>query len=483
MHRRALRQRRMRLDKQWRWRHRRQPLHGQQRHHLHRDKENAPTHANQCTLSTRDFKSKRRHTCGLANVCAGRVVFHQFTMAQIDPIEQFAEKVAASLADGTFVRLVLSSPAKPDGAPEKILGRCVELKGGVVLSLTFRYPTRDVTKNLFSHETPGWIREQLGEAFGSALLGTTKRDWQFSRDKSGAARIVVHKPASTEAPARTHNKPHQTILDDTARDWLHGLGVVNNAGHVRPAMADKYSQINRYLEIFSHLAKDCGWIDGPEAKPANRELTLADMGCGKGYLTFGVWHLFHRLWRIPAKIIGVEARADLVATTNILATRIGANGLEFRAGTIDSAQLPPVNALIALHACDTATDDAIRRGIELGARLIVVAPCCHKEVRPQLGHPAPLAAVLRHGVMEERMSEWATDGLRALFLEWAGYRTKVFEFVSTEHTPKNLMIAAILSDKPFVSHDARERIDQFKAFFGIKHHALDPLLQMKPGSK
>ncbi len=400
-------------------------------------------------------------------------------MVQTDPIELFAEKVAASLADGTFVRLVLSSPAKTDGVPEKILGRCVELKGGVVLSLTFRYPTRDVTKNLSVDEAPGWIREQLGEGFGSALLGTTKRDWQFLHDKSGAARVVSHKPTATEAPARAHDKPRQTILSDAARDWLHGLGVINDSGHVRPAMADKYAQINRYLEIFSHLAKDCGWLEGQEGKPAHRELTLADMGCGKGYLTFGVWHLFHRLWRISAKIIGVEARADLVATTNILATRICANDLEFMAGTIESAKLPPVNALIALHACDTATDDAIRRGIELGAQLIVVAPCCHKEVRPQLGHPAPLAAVLRHGVMEERMAEWATDGLRALFLEWAGYRTKVFEFVSTEHTPKNLMIAAILSDKPFASDDARERIEQFKTFFGIKRHALDSLLEMK----
>ena len=106
-----------------------------------------------------------------------------------------------------------------------------------------------------------------------------------------------------------------------------------------------------------------------------------------------------------------------------------------------------MDALIALHACDTATDDAIRRGIELGAKPIVVAPCCHKELRPQFGKPEPLAPVLRHGVMEERMAEWLTDGLRALFLEWAGYRTKVVEFISSEHTPKNLMIAAVRHDE------------------------------------
>jgi hypothetical protein len=200
------------------------------------------------------------------------------------------------------------------------------------------------------------------------------------------------------------------------------------------------------------------------------------MGCGKGYLTFALWHLFARVWKRPVTVIGVEVREELVDSANALAQQIGAEGLEFTAGTIESATLPNVDALIALHACNTATDDAIRRGIELGAKLIIVAPCCHKEVRPQLGRPAPLAAVLEHGLMAERMAEWATDGLRALFLEWAGYRAKLIEFVSTEHTPKNLMIAAVRDGKPFASTAARARIGQFKEFFGIQHHALDPLL-------
>jgi hypothetical protein len=200
------------------------------------------------------------------------------------------------------------------------------------------------------------------------------------------------------------------------------------------------------------------------------------MGCGKGYLTFGLWHLFARFWKLPVRVLGVEVRPELVNSTNGLARRIRAEGLEFMAGTIESAALPKIDALIALHACDTATDDAIRRGIELGAKLIIVAPCCHKEVRPQLGRPTPLAPVLEHGLMAERMAEWSTDGLRALFLEWAGYQTKMIEFVSTEHTPKNLMIAAVRHAEPFSSKAARDQIDQFKGFFGIKHHSLDSLL-------
>ena len=392
-------------------------------------------------------------------------------MAKANPVDEFAQRLSSSLQDGTFVRLVFSGPVPGDGAAEKVLGRLVTLKIGPHLSLTYRHATHDVTKNLPLSDVASWAKEQVGAHFRSALLSTTKRDWQLFVPESGTAKLTTHKPSSTAAPSRSHDQPRQTILDDSARDWLDGLGVVNDRGQVRPAMADKYAQINHYLDIFTHLAKDCGWTEGRDDGP-----TIADMGCGKGYLTFGLWHLFARFWKRPVRVVGVEVRPELVNSTNGLARRIRAEGLEFLAGTIESAALSKIDALIALHACDTATDDAIRRGIELGAKLIIVAPCCHKEVRPQIGRPTPLASVLEHGLMAERMAEWSTDGLRGLFLEWAGYQTKMIEFVSTEHTPKNLMIAAVRHTEPFTSNAAESQIDQFKEFFGIKHHSLDSLL-------
>lgn len=425
-------------------------------------------------------------------------------MPNLEPAEQICTKLAESLTKGTFARLVLSAPVAPGDTPQKILGRFIMLKGVPHLSLTLRHPTRDVTKNLPVAEGAAWLREQLDRQFRSALLCTTARDWQFISNEAGEARLIDHQPSAKKTPSREHDQRHAGILDASARDWLQGLDVLDVAGKVRVSMADKHRQINHYLEILSHLAKECGWIGAPASDPArtgnedepNRSsaLHLADMGCGKGYLTFGAWHLFHRVWKQPVRVIGVETRAELVATTNKLAQQIGAEGLEFVSGTIESARLPRVDALIALHACNTATDDAIRRGIELGAKLIVVAPCCHKELRPQFGKPrregpqecneplglrgkpAPLAPVLRHGVMEERMAEWVTDGLRALFLEWAGYRTKVMEFVASEHTPKNLMIAAVREREAFTDDAARKRIEELKAFFGVERHALDPLL-------
>jgi SAM-dependent methyltransferase len=391
-------------------------------------------------------------------------------MAKANPVDDFAERLARSLQDGTFIRLIFSGPVPRDETPEKVLGRLITLKGGPHLSLTYRHATHDVTKNLPVDEATSWAQEQVGAHFRSALLNTTKRDVQLYVPELGAAKLTTHKPSSTATPSRTHDQPRQAILDSSATDWLGGLGVVNERGQVRPFMADKYAQINHYLDIFTHLARDCGWTESRDS------LTVADMGCGKGYLTFGLWHLFARVWKRPVHVVGVEARAELVNAAKGLGRKIGAEGLEFIAGTIEGIALPKADALIALHACDTATDDAIRRGIALGAKLIIVAPCCHKEVRPQLGRPEPLAPVLEHGLMAERMAEWATDALRALFLEWAGYRTKMVEFVSTEHTPKNLMITAVRHTDPFTSKAARDRIDQFKGFFGIKHHALDLLL-------
>lgn len=378
--------------------------------------------------------------------------------------------------------------------PRKILGRMVVLRGRRQLSLTLRHPTRDITQNLELTVVGAWLHEQLKHHYRSALLGTTQRDWQLITNANGGARLVDHRPAQTTKPQAEHDQKRAGLLDATAADWLTALEVMDANGRVRPARAGKFRQINRYLEIISHLVAECGWQPGERSATADESCNVAipdptpirhwvDMGCGKGYLTFGLWHLWTRIWKQPVRVTGVESRRDLVLTTNQLAKKLHADGLKFLPGEIASAPLTKVDALIALHACDTATDDAIRRGIEGGAKLIIVAPCCHKELRPQLGKPELFASVLQHGIMAERLAEWATDGLRAMVLEWAGYRTKLMEFVSSEHTPKNLMLAAIRERPPFTSVRQREQIVALKNFLGIKHHALDDLLnhQSCPG--
>jgi SAM-dependent methyltransferase len=390
----------------------------------------------------------------------------------LNPLQKLVAKIVSSLETGTFVRLVLSGPAGKE-MPQKILGRAVLLRGLPHLSLTLRHPTQDITKNIPLAKVGDWLTKEAEKNFRNVLVCTTTRDWQLISGANGS-RLVDHKPANKTPPATGHDDKTDGFLGCGAADWLQGLDVTDHEGRIRASMADKYRQINRYLEIFSHLTTECGWNKNTDSQ--SQELQIADMGCGKGYLTFGLWHLFHRELKHAIRVTGVESRADLVKKTNRLAAEIHAAGLEFIEGEIATATLPRLDALIALHACNTATDDAIARGIALGAKLIVVAPCCHKEMRAQIGKPKPLASILRHGIMEERMAEWATDGLRAMFLEWAGYKTKIMEFIGGEHTPKNLMIAAIRERKPFTDAPAREKIIELKNFFGVKRHALDPLL-------
>jgi SAM-dependent methyltransferase len=259
-------------------------------------------------------------------------------------------------------------------------------------------------------------------------------------------------------------------VDASARDWLVGLGLTDAAGRVVPRRAGKFHQVMRYAEILNHLIADCPW-------PEERPLRIADMGCGRGHLTFAAWQLFRQLG-LEAEVVGIEVQPELVREAQELAAKLGLQGLRFVVGEVAKTTLPQLDVLIALHACNTATDDAIRRGVEQCARLIMVAPCCHQEVRPQMRRPDPLGPVLRHGIMTERLAEWATDGLRALFLEGAGYRVKVIEFLPSEHTPKNLLIAGIRSTAPIDRETARERIRAFKRFFGIERHALDSMLPL-----
>jgi SAM-dependent methyltransferase len=240
-------------------------------------------------------------------------------------------------------------------------------------------------------------------------------------------------------------------------------------------MAAKFKQINRFVELLAPLVKDA-------PLPPDRPVEVADMGCGKGYLTFAAWQHLRDVARRPAQVRGIELRTELVELCNRTARECGCGGLEFAAGTIADTPAAKLDILIALHACDTATDDAIAKGIAAGAALIVVAPCCHQELSPQLTAPAVLAPALRHGIFHERQAEFVTDALRTLLLEWAGYDTQAFEFISTEHTAKNLMIAAVRRTPPPDREAAAARVRDLAAFYGVRRQHLAAALGFPLGS-
>jgi hypothetical protein len=201
------------------------------------------------------------------------------------------------------------------------------------------------------------------------------------------------------------------------------------------------------------------------------------MGSGKGYLTFAAYDYFKNTRGINVRITGVDTKSELVSIDNDIARASEFEDLEFVHGWIGDYDLKNVDVLIALHACNTATDDAIFKGIRADADLIVVAPCCHQEIRPQLKAPDFLGGIFRHGVILEREAETLTDGLRALFLEINGYSTRIFEFISTEHTPKNNMIVGTRATKNVDKEKIAEQIKAIKNFYGITEQRLGSLLE------
>jgi SAM-dependent methyltransferase len=380
------------------------------------------------------------------------------------PQEVFLCRLAESVAAGTFVKLTLGRYRGADATLRNLHVRPVTLRAGPHLSFVWRHATRDITKN----HAPAAAIEQLASLisgdFGSAHLFTTTQDAQLEFASDGFARLKIIPHEVAEPPTGEHDRGKVRLIPP-ASPWLHPLGVTTATGAVREGMAAKFAQINRFVELLAPLVTDA-------SLPAGRPVEVADMGCGKGYLTFAAWQFFKKIARRPVHVRGVEQRSELVELGNRTARECGCDGLEFAAGTIADAPLAKLDILIALHACDTATDDAIAKGIAAGAALIVVAPCCHHELSSQFTAPAVLAPALRHGIFHERQAEFVTDALRTLLLEWAGYEARAFEFIATEHTAKNLMIAAVHRSQPCDREAAAARIRDFAAFYGVRTQRL-----------
>jgi len=241
-----------------------------------------------------------------------------------------------------------------------------------------------------------------------------------------------------------------------------------------PAMARKWRQIDKFLAVLDHAF---GALPATTRGEGAAPIRVVDYGAGKGYLTFAVHEHLRRRFGVAPEVTGVELRGELVAFCNGVAERCGCTGLRFVEGDLRTFTPDAVDVMIALHACDTATDHAIDLGLRAGAAVLVCSPCCHKELRPQLARPRLLSGLLRHGIHLGQEAEMVTDSMRALLLETRGYEAQVFEFVSLEHTSKNKMILARRrgagSDQ---AARARSELADLKSFYGIREQRLESLL-------
>ncbi len=383
-------------------------------------------------------------------------------------IEKFISEFAKSLSEKTFVKMTLGNYRGTEAHLQKLLIRLLETKKGTRLFFLYRQDMRDTAKNFDFTEGLKIIEELLGKDFFSGHLFTLRNDFQLDIGKKGKSRLNEGKPTFKSKPDSSHNREKRVLVNQNSF-YLKALGITTERGEIRHKQQDKWRQINKFVEILANL------IDkSPLA--GKQKLNIVDMGSGKGYLTFAAYDYFKNTCGIDIHLTGVDTREELVGLCNDIAGASEFENLKFLHGLIDNYELTNVDVLVALHACNTATDDAIFKGIKAGADLIVVAPCCHQEIRPQMKAPEFLNGIFRHGVILEREAETLTDGLRALLLERSGYSTKIFEFVLTEHTPKNNMIVGTRTGRKANFEKLDEQIRAIKEFYGIKEQRLENLL-------
>lgn len=410
--------------------------------------------------------------------------------ASATPTARFLALLAASLADGSFVKLLLgryrgTQPVLADLGSVAI--RRIALRGEDHLSFVYRHATRDVTRNLPLDAAVAAVRDALRDGFAHAHLLTREHDTQWSLSRKGRPTLRRGKlapaglhadaavqaadanaDAADEARLVAHDRAKRRYIDP-GRAFLAELGVTDAQARVIPTMARKWKQINKFVEVFDHAL-------GTSAIAPTARVRVLDFGCGKGYLTFAVHEHLTRALAREAQVVGVELRDDLVRHCNGVVQRLGLAGLAFEQGDVRHYAPGAIDVMIALHACDTATDHAIALGVRAGAAVIMCSPCCHKELRPQMRSPAPLAPLLQHGIHMAQEAEMVTDGLRALLLEAEGYATQVFEFVSPEHTSKNKMILAVRRERPADRAALLRQIAGIKAFYGVREQCLETLL-------
>lgn len=369
------------------------------------------------------------------------------------------------ITENTLIKLTLSDKRDKTQEINKVLIKLALLKKGLHLSFVYRHTTKDITKNYTIEEGLQLIEDLLNDNFKQALLFTTKEDIHYTA--TGKTKITINTASIKQAPSLTHDKEKKRLISTEDNIYLKELGVTTTGGKVKKDMQDKFRQINKYIEIFDGVIKEL---------KNEKSLHIVDMGAGKGYLTFALYDYLSNSLHIDTTVTGVELRPNLVKDCNAIAQKAAFKKLQFVEGRIENIELPPFDVLVALHACNTATDDAIYRGITSKAKLIVCSPCCHKQIRQEISKDNTLSAITKYGILKERQAEIVTDAIRALYLEAYGYKTQVFEFIATEHTPKNIIITAVKTKEVAEPNPRKlEEIAQLKALLGVKNHYLETL--------
>jgi len=378
--------------------------------------------------------------------------------------EDYKTQVKALVLDEEkFVRLVLKGQAQPVSANpwRRVVIRPVLLKAGRHLQFSYFSQKQDITKNFRGAEAQARLDEVLALPFNSVAVQSTLGEFLFQITRNGKAILHKSKVAPVvNAPVLAHDASKQQALPAGRPDaFLQATGVMDEQGRVRPSMHDKFTQINEFLKLLEHT-DELEHLSG-------RPVQILDCGCGSAYLSFAVYHYLNDVRGIAAYLVGIDVNETLIRKDNLESADLGfARACFEQSAIIDYRPAVPPDIVLALHACDTATDEALFQGVQHQAALILCAPCCHHHLQQQLHAVPPMDAVFHDGILKHRLGDILTDTFRALILRILGYRADVVEFVAPEHTDKNLLIRAVRRGQESNAAAIREYLE-LKRFWGV----------------
>lgn len=386
--------------------------------------------------------------------------------------EKFLLDLNLLIENKSLIKLSLGNYKGAETSLKNIYIKPVEIKQELMLSFVYRHQTKDITKNYSIEDAIGEIKELVGfKGFRQVNVQLIEENLVFQMNKKAEWRVQQEKVVEREGQSYSHDHQKARKLTSSSKPYLHQLNLTDSEGKVYKNAQDKWKQINHYIELLSSSLVNL---------PSEKKLKVVDMGAGKGYLTFALYDYLKNNLQRDVEVVGVEFRKDLVDFCNQVAKDSEFEGLSFVEGTIEDYKSEgPIDVLIALHACDTATDDAIFKGIQNESSLIVVAPCCHKQVRRELEAVKAkndLDFMIKYGIFLERHAEMLTDSIRSLIMEYYGYEMRVMQFISDQHTPKNVMLVGLKKSTDSKKQaEILNKIQELKQYFGIGYQHLERL--------
>lgn len=377
-------------------------------------------------------------------------------------MEKFFAKLENALKDNSIIKMTLSKPVSKNNELRNVYVKPILLKDNKMYQFIYRYERRDETKNFDTKQTLEQLKNLVPETFQNVSLFTLTEDVTLLVSKKGKPTLMCKKINEKRDADLSHDHEKQRLIDAT-KPWWNLLGLTSRDGKVMADMQHKFKQICKYVEIVDGVMRQTKFGD---------EIHIADMGAGKGYLTFALYEYLTTHYDKRIVMEGVEIRKDLVLKINDIIEKCKLQDFRFVESSIEDHKPENLDVLIALHACDTATDDAILKGIRNNAKLIICAPCCHKQVRREMEKSGEFDSITKYGIFLERQAVMITDAVRALVLEYCGYKTQVMEFIEIDNTPKNVLLVGRKSEKNVDKEAVARQIKELLDKYGIEEHYL-----------